>query len=50
MPNSPNFWVLFERPGGDEHPSGDASYVGSILMFSELWVDCDQWNYVIDEN
>jgi len=25
--------VSYERPGGDEHPPGDVSHMGSILVF-----------------
>jgi len=35
----PIFWVFDEPSGGDEHPPGDASQFGSILVFWGFWVD-----------
>jgi len=31
--SNPIFWVFDELPGSDEHPPGDASQFGSILVF-----------------
>ena len=37
--SNPVFWVFNELPGGDEHPPGDVSQFGSILVFWSFWVD-----------
>jgi len=33
----PVFGFSYELSGGDEHPPGDTSHVGSILVFLESW-------------
>jgi len=41
--DQPSFWVLFELPGGDELPPGNANCFRSILGFSGFWAILDQW-------
>ena len=38
----PVFWDFDEPPGGDEHPPGDVSQFGSIVVFWGFWVDSVQ--------
>jgi len=37
MSANPIFGFSYERPSGDEHSPGDASHMGSILVFLGSW-------------
>jgi len=39
---NPISWFLYDPFGDDEHPPGDTSKVGSILIFLGFWVDFDR--------